>query len=285
MKISYREEIYQLKPEYEFELQEYFANREFNHFFIESSPKELESVYLKIYFLDTETNPFSDYLKSIHANLIKQQTLKELDWLKAWIENLEAFEVCDGIWIDPFPHKPLLEVKGAKKVFKIIPGTAFGTGLHATTQLAAKQMQELNFNDKVITDVGCGTGILALLASHFGASETYCYDDDPMAIMKAKETLEMNKVTVTDCDTADLLANLPNIKVDIVIANIICEVLIMLLEQDAFKNCLKEDSLVVFSGVSNNKREHMESHIEKHKFKILKHLNQGDWNSYLLSLA
>jgi ribosomal protein L11 methyltransferase len=282
--MKYSEYIYLLPSQLEYEVQEMMAIREFNDFFIESI-KGKEPV-LRLFLAkapDVDESVLED-LSSLSLELLDSRDVEELDWLKAWMDTLSPFELTEGVWVNPFPDRAFEGPNGAL-VLKVVPGTAFGTGLHSTTRLAAKVMDQMDLKGKSVVDVGSGTGILALLARFRGAEDLLCLDDDPAAAEKAHITFRDNGLGQVDSRVSDLLDNVDQDKrYDIVVANIICEVLELLLDHPRLNKICHAETELVFSGISEEKRPRMEKAIERHRVVVLEHHQEGDWNSYRLKL-
>ena len=173
------------------------------------------------------------------------EVLGEIDWLKSWMDTLEFFELCEGVWVNPFPDRQL--EKENEIVMNIVPGTAFGTGLHATTKLAAGLIERLPVKDKDVMDIGCGTGILALLAKLRGAKRLVAMDDDPLAIEKTLAIFKENHQDGVEALASNLLAEWKvDKKFDLIVANIIFEILDQLLEDPKLKQLCHEGTRLVF---------------------------------------
>ncbi|MBF0196370.1 MAG: 50S ribosomal protein L11 methyltransferase [Planctomycetes bacterium] len=281
MSIRYTERIYLISQEHEYELQEYFAAHEFCDFFIESFKDQ--SPVLKIYLpVDSDEHEYLTFLDSLELECTSKKETLEQDWLKAWLDTLEAFELSPGVWVNPFPEEKL-EKPEAELIMNIVPGTAFGTGLHSTTRLAASLMEKQQLQGKSLLDVGCGTGILALLGHFRGAQNIVAVDDDTMAIVKAKETFKQNGAPNITAYASDLLKEVPAQKFDIVVANIICEVLLLLLADEKLKVIAPPGTPIIFSGISDKKKAQMDKALAEAGVELLNQGHEGDWNSYAFS--
>jgi ribosomal protein L11 methyltransferase len=282
--MKYKEYAYLLPEHLENEVQELMAILDFQDFFIESlvGQQTLLRVFLplvpqaedKVLY---ELEPFA--LEEVYV-----REVEEMDWLKAWMDTLSPFELTTGVWVNPFPDRDFKGPDGAL-VLKVIPGTAFGTGLHSTTRLAAKIMDSIDLKGKSVVDVGSGTGILALLARFRGAGDLLCLDEDPAAAEKAHITFSDNGLGKIDSRVSDLLNNVDaGMQFDVVVANIICEVLEMLLDHPKLREVCHSGTELVFSGVSDQKRPRMDEALARHKVTVLEHHQEGDWNSYRITL-
>ena len=282
--MKYQEYAYLIPEHLEMEVQELMAQLEFKDFFIESLVAK--DTLLRV-FLPMAPQVEDNVLYKLEAFAMEEvyvREVEEMDWLKAWMDTLSPFELTEGVWVNPFPDQKFEGPNGAL-VLKVVPGTAFGTGLHATTRLAAKIMDSMDLKDKSVVDVGSGTGILALLARFRGADKLLCLDDDPAAAEKAHITFSDNKLGKIDSRVSDLLDNVDaGQQFDVVVANIICEVLEMLLDHPRLREICHDKTELVFSGISELKRPRMAEALARHKVTVLEHHQEGDWNSYRLKL-
>jgi ribosomal protein L11 methyltransferase len=282
--MKYKEYAYLLPEHLEMEIQELMAANEFKDFFIESliGQDTLLRVFLPVAPKVDDT--ILEQLEGFALEEVYVREVEEMDWLKAWMDTLSPFELTEGVWVNPFPDQSFDGPDGAL-VLKVIPGTAFGTGLHSTTRLAAKIMDSMDLKGKSVVDVGSGTGILALLARFRGADKLLCLDDDPAAAEKAHITFQNNNLGEIDSRVSDLLDNVDaGQQFDVVVANIICEVLELLLDHPKLREVCHSDTELVFSGVSEQKRPRMDEALARHKVTIIEHHQEGDWNSYRLKL-
>ncbi|HOK87479.1 MAG TPA: 50S ribosomal protein L11 methyltransferase [Fervidobacterium sp.] len=163
------------------------------------------------------------------------------DWLKNIIS--EPFEMTEGVVIDPTEHD--LKVPEGDIVLKIPQGLAFGTGLHQTTKMSASYLKKYLKPGMDVLDVGCGSGILAILAKKLGANRVLAVDNDPLAIEVANENALRNEADI-EIRFSDLFLNVDG-KYDIIVSNIVAEVLIEMLKQA--RNHLKEDGILIISGI------------------------------------
>jgi len=148
-------------------------------------------------------------------------------WRDAWKEHYKPYAIADGIVVRP-PWEPY-EAKPGEQVLELEPGRAFGTGLHETTRLVAQTIKrhEAELRGQTVLDVGCGSGILALVALAAGAARAIAVDNDPEAVDVTRENAARNQVgskleaSTTDLADLDLVA-------PVVLANIEARVLIPL---------------------------------------------------------
>jgi ribosomal protein L11 methyltransferase len=137
-------------------------------------------------------------------------------WRDEWKKHFEPFRVCPGIVVCP-PWKTV--EPGADQVIVLEPGRAFGTGLHETTSLVAEVLAGMPLGGATVLDVGCGSGILALVALRLGAAGARAIDVDPDAVAVTRENALRNamsdRMVADDTPVADVAGTFP-----VVLANI-----------------------------------------------------------------
>ena len=125
--------------------------------------------------------------------LIEESETEDVDWVNNWKQYFHQFYVDDVLIIPSWEEvKPEDE---DKMIIHIDPGTAFGTGMHETTQLCIRQIRKYVTENTKILDVGCGSGILGMLALKFGAKYSVGTDLDPCAIDATHENMEVNGIS------------------------------------------------------------------------------------------
>lgn len=165
-------------------------------------------------------------------------------WRDAWKEHFRPFAIAEGLVVRP-PWEAY-EAKPGERVLELEPGRAFGTGLHETTRLVARALQKhaKEVRGKTILDVGCGSGILALVALSLGASRAVAIDVDPDAIEVTKENAARNQMSVEASTTA--LADL-DLVAPVVLANIEARVLVPMAKE--LQRHVAPGGLLLLSGI------------------------------------
>ncbi len=212
---------------------------------------------------------------------------KNQDWLSEWKKSFVPFRLAGDFWIVPSWHLPPPE---CRKPIRIDPGMAFGTGTHATTQLAAEILfrESSRPSPQAILDVGTGTGILAIMAHLiWPSSQIEAIDIDPEARRVARENLADNACSsswVTDRELSEIGINKNNGKkeeFDLIIANIIDGVLIALKDQLVSK--LAPRGRLIVSGILLEREEKFRAEfIEPLSRPVLLRLEKDEWVAYLL---
>jgi len=237
---------------------------------------------LDVYFTETPNDTFFDGLKVL-APSMKWQTLEEQDkdWLEEWKKGFVPFKLIGNYWVVPSWHEKPAE---ADVGILIDPGMAFGTGTHATTKMAAYFVQKLSsqfkdLTDKSLLDVGTGTAILAMLASHEGVKRILGLEIDPEARRVARENIVLNKLT--NIEISDKPLEETGEKFDFVVANIIDGVLIQL--KDALLRTLKPGGHIFLTGILTERDNHFFTNfIEKSNLKVVRRIEKDEWVGYWL---
>ncbi len=250
--------------------------------------------YLNFYVEeDQDPQPLLDRVKEALEELrtfmdigectITESQTEDKDWINNWKQYFHQFYV-DDILIIPSWEDVKPEDKD-KMIIHIDPGTAFGTGMHETTQLCMRQLKKYVNKDTQILDVGTGSGILSIAALKLGASHAVGTDLDPCAISAVKENLEANDVPVTDMDM--ILGNIIDDKAiqdevgyekyDIVVANILADVLIPL--TPVILHQMKKGGLYITSGIIDDKEESVVEAVKAAGLEVLEVTHQGEWVS------
>ena len=208
---------------------------------------------------------------------------EDLDWINNWKQYFHQFYIDDILVI---PSWEEMERKDQDKlVLHIDPGTAFGTGMHETTQLCIRQLRKYITPDTELLDVGTGSGILAILSLMFGAKHAVGTDLDPCSLEAVRENMEANGIRqdafkmmignlITDCAVQKEVGFACY---DIVVANILADVLVPL--TPVIKNQLKSGGIYITSGIIDEKEKTVADAVKAAGFTILEITRQGEWVS------
>ena len=214
---------------------------------------------------------------------IEESQTEDVDWVNNWKQYFHQFYIDDILVI---PSWEQVEAKDSDKmVIHIDPGTAFGTGMHETTQLCIRQLRKYVSPGSRILDVGCGSGILGMLALKFGASYSVGTDLDPCAIDATHENMKANGIR--DDQYEVMIGNIiddPQIqekagfeKYDVVAANILADVLVPL--TPVILHQLKKGGIYITSGIIDDKEETVKQAVEDAGMEVLEVHHQGEWVS------
>lgn len=213
--------------------------------------------------------------------LIEESETEDVDWVNNWKQYFHQFYVDDVLIIPSWEDvKPEDE---DKMIIHIDPGTAFGTGMHETTQLCIRQIRKYVTENTKILDVGCGSGILGMLALKFGAEYSVGTDLDPCAIDATHENMEVNGISKDRYEV--MIGNIIDDKevqdkagyecYDIVAANILADVLVEL--TPVVVNQIKKGGIYITSGIIDDKEETVVEAVKKAGLEVLDVTYQGEW--------
>lgn len=213
--------------------------------------------------------------------VIEESQTEDVDWVNNWKKYFHQFHVDDILIIPSWEDvKPEDE---DKMVIHIDPGTAFGTGMHETTQLCIRQIRKYVKEGTKILDVGCGSGILGMLALKFGAAYSVGTDLDPCAIEATRENMEVNGIR--DDQYEVMIGNIIDDKAvqdkvgydcyDIVAANILADVLVQL--TPVVVNQLKPGGIYITSGIIDDKEQTVVDAVRAAGLEVLDVTYQGEW--------
>lgn len=167
-------------------------------------------------------------------------------------------------------------------IIELDPGRAFGTGSHPTTSLCLKLMEEVIKPRDSVIDVGTGSGILMIAAERLGASEIYGTDIDEMAVAAAKENLELNSIDSTKAKVykGDLISVVKDKKFDVVVANILADVLLILIKD--ISKVVKKGGKIIFSGIIEDKCDIVKKEVENLGFEVAQVKQDKEWRALLI---
>lgn len=218
----------------------------------------------------------------IGEGTIEETTTEDIDWMNNWKEFFKPF-VVDDIYIKPSWEEAGEEAKG-KMLIEIDPGTAFGTGKHETTRLCIRQLKKYVSEGCKVLDIGCGSGILSIVAARLGAADILGLDVDPEAVKVSWENIEINHISREQCQFAagniieeESLQQLAGENADVVTANILADIIIPLAPVAAAR--LKNGGVFISSGILYTKEEAVTEAIKRAGMKLAEVTRDGDWVS------
>ncbi len=214
---------------------------------------------------------------------IEESETEDVDWVNNWKQYFHQFYI-DDILVIPSWEKVKPE-DSDKMVIHIDPGTAFGTGMHETTQLCIRALKKYVTSETEILDVGCGSGILGMLALKFGAKHSLGTDLDPCAIDATHENMEVNGIRkdqyevmigniIDDTTVQDAVGYE---KYDIVAANILADVLGPL--TPVIIHQMKPGAVYITSGIIEDKENVVVEAVKAAGLEVLEVNHQGEWVS------
>ena len=188
--------------------------------------------------LTATLNPFYEQFPFSH----KATFIEQKNWNEVWESNFEPLVIGDQISVRSTFHEPRADVE-----YEIVidPKMAFGTGHHQTTSMILQLMLDEDFSDKKILDMGCGTGILAIMAAKLKAGDITAIDYDPVCYESTIENAQLNGITNIKalCGSKEVI---PAEQFDIILANINRNILLD--QMDKYADVLKPNGTIFFSG-------------------------------------
>jgi ribosomal protein L11 methyltransferase len=257
-------------------------------------PEDDGTAYISFYLDESEDTGVINTIKEkleelrdfvdVGEGTITISQTSDIDWINNWKKYFKAFTV-DDIIIKPTWEQISPEDKD-KMVISIDPGTAFGTGMHETTKLCIRQLRKYVNGTASVLDIGCGSGILSILASKFGSKEITAIDVDENAITATRENMIVNDVNpelmeimqgniIGDKEIQDKIGYECY---DIVVANILAEIIIPL--TGIVTSHIKQGGIYITSGIIDNKEEAVvKAILDTNRLEIVEITRQGDWVS------
>ena len=226
----------------------------------------------------------------VGSGKITSEQTEDLDWVNNWKQFFHSFSI-DDIFIKP-TWEPLAEEDKDKILIEIDPGVSFGTGKHETTQLCIRQLLKYirgnaeytpeNRAPKVL-DVGCGSGILSIVALKLGASAVVGTDLDPDCMTSTRENMEVNRLAPelgsfyvgNLIDDTALQEKVGTEEFDIVVANILADVIIPM--APVIPARLKKGGYFITSGIIDFKEQQVKDALLQAGFTIVETNRQGEW--------
>ena len=212
---------------------------------------------------------------------IEVEETEDIDWINNWKQYFHQFYIDDLLVIPSW--ETVEEEDQGKMVLHIDPGTAFGTGMHETTQLCIRQLKKYVTPDTVLLDVGTGSGILGILALMFGAQRVVGTDLDICAVEAVLENLESNHIDPEKFEM--MIGNIITEKeiqdrvgygcYDIVVANILADVLVAL--SPVIVNQMKPGGIYITSGIIDDKEAVVVEAVKAAGLEVLEVAYQGEW--------
>ena len=243
---------------------------------------EDENVEEMLQKVKDELSELRNFVDIGEGTITTSQT-EDKDWINNWKQYFKQFYV-DDILIIPSWEEVKEEDKD-RMIIHIDPGTAFGTGMHETTQLCIRQLKKYVTPETELLDVGTGSGILSIVALKLGAKHAVGTDLDPCAVPAVEENKEVNNIPSESFDM--MIGNIIDDKAiqdkvgyekyDIVVANILADVLVPL--TPVILNQMKKGGIYITSGIIDDKEETVVKAVKEAGLEVLEVTYQGEWVS------
>ena len=257
--------------------------------FVDSSLIDVEKgiIFIKAYFPDS--NELINTIQRIRENIeIKPKALgeesygkvvlKEVndeDWAESWKKYYKPTKIGESIVIKPTWEE--YDLKENEIMVELDPGMAFGTGTHETTYLCIETLEKYVKEGFNIYDIGCGSGILSIVASKLGAKKVVGVDLDPVCIDVSNKNIELNKVQDNVKVLEGNLLDVVDEKVDLIVSNIIAEIIVTMTKD--LKKFLKKDGIFIASGIILDKEALVLDSLKENGFEVIEVNKKNEWLS------
>ena len=233
-----------------------------------------ESLRVKLENNIKEVLDKNNYQSDYEWNVIEQE-----DWVSSWKKYWKPEIIGNEFLVLPCWLELPKEYKN-KKVLKIDPGAAFGTGSHPTTSLCLDKLEKMQLSSKKILDIGSGSGILSIAAKCLDANEIYAVDNDYLAINSTESNFRLNFGNLDDLKTYlgpfDLLVSEYSLKnFDFILCNILAETIKGIIPE--ISECLKTGGEVILSGILNSQKDEIFKLLKASNFQINDVSSKKDW--------
>lgn len=199
--------------------------------------------------------------------------VQEEDWANSWKAYFKPLKIGQKTVIKPSWEE--YTVQEGELVIELDPGMAFGTGNHATTSLCINLLEKYIKENMKVIDVGCGSGILSILAAKLGSHRVEALDYDNVAVKVARENVAINnlseKVLVKQSD----LLKEASLEADVIVANIVADIIIELTPQ--VQKYLKEKGFFICSGIIDKRKEDVLNILAKYNLTVKEIVEKDGW--------
>lgn len=238
---------------------------------IKSYVSALEDVKEYLVQIQNELQALEQRNPEIGPISIEVHEVDEESWADEWKKYYEPTRITETFTIKPV-WREYIESTG-EKIIHLDPGMAFGTGTHPSTILAVRLLEKHLLLHTQVLDVGCGSGILSVVAAKLGAEKVQAIDIDPVALEKTRENVLYNQVEEqVGVKQGDLLNGIRE-HYDVVIANILAEVIIDMASD--LSTVLKPDGVFICSGIIQEKEEQVREAL--YSYQLLDKITRESW--------
>ncbi len=200
--------------------------------------------------------------------------VREEDWANEWKKYYKPHHITDSIVI--VPEWEDYQNNGNEITIILNPGKAFGTGTHETTELCGRLIAAYATGCQTMYDIGCGSGILAIIGRTLGVQHVVGVDLSEDAIMASRENMQLNAISDIEFTKGDLTV-LPQKPADLIVANIIADVIIDMAPQLVDK--LSENGHFIGSGILNERLPEVVTALQANGFTIVETRSKGEWSA------
>ncbi|MEL6158499.1 MAG: 50S ribosomal protein L11 methyltransferase [Cyanobacteria bacterium J06554_11] len=261
------------------------------------SQRHGETRLVSAYLLEAQFQPsdFESFQSQLANNALESglpapfqvtwQLIDEEDWAKSWKVHWKPEEVGDRLLINPAWMAP---PETLRTVLTLDPGSAFGTGTHATTQLCLKALEQQPADGLTLADIGCGSGILSIAALLYGAQQVYAADVDPLATKATRDNANLNGIVpeqlkISLGSVGDIIA-IAEGPVDGIVCNILAEIIVAMI-LPRLGELARPSTWCILSGILTSKADWVEEHLIAHGWQVNSQIHQDEWCAMTVTLA
>lgn len=238
--------------------------------YLDVEPEQIEALCVDI---QAEVVSFKEFGLDPGLAVITYKSIHPEDWENEWKKYFKPFRLGKHMVVKPTWES--FEVKEDDVVIEIDPGNSFGSGTHETTSLCIELLEKYIEKGQSVIDVGCGSGILGIAAGLLGAGSIIGVDIDHVAVKTAKANVEQNRLSeITTIEQGNLVEVIQS-PADIVVANIIAEVIVMLCED--VHHVMKPEGVFISSGIITTKLDWVIENLVNAGYTIVETVTKGDW--------
>ncbi len=199
--------------------------------------------------------------------------VREEDWAESWKKYYKPIRIGNNIVIKPSWESYRTGERDV--VVEIDPGMAFGTGTHETTALCIQLLEQYITSGARVLDIGCGSGILAIVAARLGAARVEAYDIQKVAVKVARENVKLNGLEqIVSVQQGDLLSRVEG-RADLICANIIADVIIRMAPE--VSRHLKPEGIFIASGIIRDRKQEVMDALDKEGLDIIQEFVKNEW--------
>lgn len=198
--------------------------------------------------------------------------LDDQDWAESWKAHFHPVQISDKMTVKPTWRS--YQAQPGELIIEIDPGMAFGTGTHPTTHLCLNLLETFVKNGQRVLDVGTGSGILMVAAAKLGAGAVFGVDRDPAAVAVARDNLRLNQVPAATLAAGSLVEAVKG-HFDLVVANILTEVIVLLL--DDLARVLAPGGCFICSGMISRNTHRVEEGLKRLGLTVLDRREKDQW--------
>ncbi len=263
-------ELSQSKEKWDF-VDPSLINQDFDGIIIKAYFSEADDLENKIEEIKNRIK--NDPILNTGESEIKIGMVDDNDWAESWKKYYKSIKIGERILIKPSWEEYVLEENDI--LIELDPGMAFGTGTHETTMMCTEALEKYVKQGDIVYDIGCGSGILSIVAAKLGAEKVVGVDLDELCVKVSNENIRLNDVDkIIEIKEGNLLDVVEG-KANIIVSNIIAEIITKMTKD--LKAYLKEDGIFITSGIIVEKIELVESALVENGFKILDIKKLNGW--------